>query len=93
MRKDLRSLGNRVFGENFQRECIQLYDRLYFRVLCSDEAFTVRRKVKTALGAKAEHVVSSLFYGLFLTSPPIEDGNSMGSHAFSSEKIAPFFAA
>lgn len=93
IRKDLRSLGSRVFGENFQRECIQLYDRLYFRVLCSDKAFTVRRKVKTALGAKAEHVVSSLFYGLFLTSPPIENGNSTGSHAFSSEKIAPFFAS
>jgi len=93
IRKDLRSLGSRVLGETFQRGCIQLYDRIYYRVLCSDEAFTVRRKVKTALGAKAEHVVSSLFYGLFLTTPPVEDGNSIGSHAFSSEKIAPFFAS
>ena len=93
IRKDLRSLGSRVLGETFQRGCIQLYDRIYYRVLCSDEAFTVRRKVKTALGAQAEHVVSSLFYGLFLTNPPVEDGNSIRSHAFSSQKIAPFFAS
>ena len=93
IRKDLRSLGSQVLGENFQRECIQLYDRVYYGVLCSDEAFTLRRKVKTALGAKAEHVVSSLFYGLFLANPPIEDGNSIGNQGFSSEKIAPFFVS
>jgi glycosyltransferase involved in cell wall biosynthesis len=93
IRKDLRSVGSRVLGENFQRECIQLYDRIYYRMLCSDEAFTVRRKIKTALGAKAEHVVSSLFYGLFLANPPIEDGNSIGNHGFPSEKIAPLFAS
>jgi glycosyltransferase involved in cell wall biosynthesis len=94
IRKELRSLGSRVLGETFQRGCVQLYDRVYYRVLCSDEAFTVRRKVKTALGAKAEHVVSSLVYGLFLTNPPIEgEGNSIGNHGQPSEVIAPLFAS
>jgi glycosyltransferase involved in cell wall biosynthesis len=93
IRKELRSLGSRVLGETFQRGCVQLYDRIYYRVLCSDEAFTARRKVKTVLGPKAEHVVSSLVYGLFLTDPPIEvHSNSIGNRRLSSEKIVPFFA-
>jgi glycosyltransferase involved in cell wall biosynthesis len=93
VRKALRSAGREILGDEFQHRCIELYDRFYYSILCSNEAFTVRRKIKTVLGAKAEHFVASLFYGLFLTNPPHQgDGGSIGNYGLFSEKIAPFFA-
>jgi glycosyltransferase involved in cell wall biosynthesis len=93
VRKALRSAGRDILGDGFQHQCIELYDRFYYTVLRSNEAFAVRRKVKTVLGAKAEHFVASLFYGFFLANPPNEgDSASTGNYSLFSGKTAPFFA-
>jgi glycosyltransferase involved in cell wall biosynthesis len=93
VRKALRSAGREILGDGFQHRCIELYDRFYYTVLSSNEAFAVRSKIKTALGAKAEHFVASLFYGLFLAKPPHEgDSAALGNNGLVSEKIAPLFS-
>jgi glycosyltransferase involved in cell wall biosynthesis len=93
VRKALRSAGREILGDDFQHRCIELYDRFYYSVLCSNKAFTVRSKIKTVLGAKAEHFVASLFYGVFLTNPPHQgDSGSIRNYGLFSEKIAPFFS-
>jgi glycosyltransferase involved in cell wall biosynthesis len=93
VRKALRFAGREILGDGFQHRCIELYDRFYYSVLCSNEAFAVRRTVKTVLGAKVEHFVASLCFGFFLTNPPNEgDSILIGNDGRFSEQIAPFFA-
>jgi glycosyltransferase involved in cell wall biosynthesis len=93
LRKALRSAGREILGDGFQRRCVELYDRFYYSVLCSNEAFAVRSKIKTVLGARAEHFVASVVYGLFLTNPPHQgESASRGNNGLFSEKIAPFFS-
>jgi glycosyltransferase involved in cell wall biosynthesis len=93
VRKALRSAGREILGEGFQHRCIELYDRFYYTVLSSNEAFAARSKIKTALGTKAEHFVASLLYGLFLANPPHEgDSTALGNNGLFSEKIAPLFS-
>jgi glycosyltransferase involved in cell wall biosynthesis len=72
LRKNLRSAGKQVFGDSFERECIRLYDHIYYRVLSSDAAFAVRNKIRSKLGASVEKTLSASVYGLLLTEPPSE---------------------
>ncbi len=93
VRKALRSAGRDFLGDGFHHRCTELYDRFYYTVLRSNEAFAVRRTVKTVLGAKVEHFLTSIFYGLFLANPPNErDSTTTGNDSLFSDKIPPFFA-
>jgi glycosyltransferase involved in cell wall biosynthesis len=94
VRQRLKSVGKRILGDGFQRKCIQLYDRIYYQVLQSDEAFAVRNKVRSALGTRVEAAISSLVYGVFLTQPPGEENRNTSTRYRSlSENISTFFVA
>ena len=92
IRKNLRSFGRRIFNESFQRACTQFYDHIYYRVLCSDQVFALRNKIRRSLGSKVERSLSSFAYGFFLAQPPgEEDRNGTGIHRPINEKLSPLF--
>jgi glycosyltransferase involved in cell wall biosynthesis len=91
IRKNLRAIGKRIFGDSFQRECIRLYDHIYYRLLRSDSAFAVRNKIRHRLGARFEQSLSAFTYGLFLTQPPSEDRNSADTVHALPKDLSPLF--
>lgn len=91
-RKRLSLFGKKLFGGTFHRTCVHLYDQVYYRVLCSDEAFALRRRVQNALGPPMERYLSALIYGLLLTKAPVEENimsRRIGTN--SSKKVSPLF--
>jgi glycosyltransferase involved in cell wall biosynthesis/GT2 family glycosyltransferase len=94
LRKNLRSVGKQVFGDSFQRECVRLYDHIYYRVLRSDAVFGVRNKITSKLGASFERTLSALVYGLFLTQPPSEgERNLTDTRRTFPKRLSPLFAS
>ena len=94
MRKNLRTLGKRVFGDSFQRECIRFYDYLYYQVLRSDSAFAARNKIGSILGTGIEKTLSALVFGLFLTEPPDRETTTLADTKHPrSEKLSPLFTS
>ncbi|HWP23042.1 MAG TPA: glycosyltransferase [Candidatus Binatia bacterium] len=92
LRKNVRAVGKRIFGNNFERECIRVYDYLYYRMLCSESAFAVRNKIRSRLGDTAEKVISRCVYGAFLTEPPRgEDRTALAAGRTPADEIAPLF--
>lgn len=92
LRKDLRSAGKQIFGDSFQRECVRLYDHIYYQVLRSDAAFAVRNKIRSRLGARVEKTLSALVYGIFLTEPPSEgERNSTDTRRAFPKRLSPLF--
>jgi len=92
LRKRL-SLGiRRVFGPSIQAFCVRLYDRLYYNILFSDSAITLRQKLAGLLGADTERIGSKLIYGLFLAdSQSISDVFSRHASVSKETYPAPLF--
>jgi glycosyltransferase involved in cell wall biosynthesis len=92
VRRNLRSLGRHILNKNLQNRLVQLYDHIYYRVLCSEEAFALKRKIRQRFGIRWERMASALAYGLFLAQPPMDDHrNETGVHRTLNEKLSPLF--
>ena len=91
-RKDLSSLGKKILSPTIHRTCVRFYDYLYYRILSSERMFSLRKKIKSALGRRTERYLSNFFYGIFLTKPPLEEKiEARRVHDNSSDEISPLF--
>ena len=91
IRKHLRAMGKRMFGDSFEHRCVRVYDHLYYRILRSQQALAVRNKIRLKLGTRTEETISRLFYCALLTEPPHEqDQNGSAAHVLT-DKLSPLF--
>jgi glycosyltransferase involved in cell wall biosynthesis len=91
IRKNLRAMGKRMFGDSFEHRCVRVYDHLYYRILRSQQALAVRNKIRLKLGTRTEKTISRLVYRALLTEPPHEqDQNGSAAHALI-DKLSPLF--
>jgi glycosyltransferase involved in cell wall biosynthesis len=73
LRKRLSALGEKVFGLTLKSYCVKLYDLFYYKLLFSDRAVQLRKKLQPVIGAGAENALARIVYGLFLAKPPEAD--------------------
>jgi glycosyltransferase involved in cell wall biosynthesis len=91
-RKDLSAFGKRVIPGGIYRLCIEIYDYIYYRLLCSDTMFALRAAIGNAAGETVGRKVSAVFYSLFLTVPPPEENMfSRRIQNSSPEAVSPLF--
>ena len=68
-RKELSAWGKKVFGNDFHRRCVRVYDQIY-GTLISETGSVLRERVRSFLGDEMELPISRMVYGLFLMRPP-----------------------
>ena len=70
-RKKLSAWGKKLFGDDFHRRCVGVYDQIY-GTLISETGSVLRGRVRSFLGEEMELPISRMLYGLFLMRPPSE---------------------
>src|SRR5689334_1977134 len=92
IRKNLRAMGKRMFGDSFEHRCVRVYDHLYYRLLRSQQALAVRNTIRSMLGTRTEETISRLVYRALLTEPPdVKNQNGSAAVHVRTDKLSPLF--
>jgi len=89
LRKRLSAAGERVLGVKLKSYGVRLYDRIYYKVLHSENASALRENLRKTIGAGAEHALAKAVYGLFLAAPSETNGDER--HFSPGTDAAPLF--
>ncbi len=84
VRKRFSSKIEKLLGSRIKIDLVRFYDFIYYRILFSPSTLALQDRLERQIGRRGRVVLSRIFYGTFLASPPSRD--TEGNLEFNCER-------